>query len=80
MVINDGKTVTAYQFEHDPLVFDTAETRKIPTGINLPPTEMFLKELSHFIACVRENKPSDQIRKEEIFDVLEILEEVSFGG
>lgn len=79
VVINDGETVTAYQFDHEPFVFDTKETRKIPTGINLPPTEMFFNELSHFISCIREKKQSDRIRKDEIFHVLEILEDVSFG-
>lgn len=80
MVINDGKSVIAYQFDHEPYVFDTEESRKIPTGINLPPTAMFLHELSHFIDCVRENKKSEIIKKEEIFAVLEILENVSFNG
>lgn len=80
MIINDGTTVTAYQFDHDPFVFDTEEGRKIPTGINLPPTAMFLHELSHFIECVREKKQSELIKKEEIFAVLEILENVSFNG
>lgn len=78
VVINDGMTVTAYQFDHEPYVFDTEEANKIPTGINVPPTEMYLNELSHFIYCVRENKKSDIIKKEEIFNVLEILEDVSF--
>lgn len=40
---------------------------------------MFLKELSHFISCVRDNRNSDMVKKEEILTVLEILEEVSFG-
>ncbi|MCY1713126.1 Gfo/Idh/MocA family protein [Caproiciproducens galactitolivorans] len=78
VVINDGVTVTAYQFDHDPYVFDTEEVNKIPTGINVPPTEMYLNELNHFISCIRENKKSDIIKKEEIFNVLEILEDVSF--
>lgn len=80
VVVNNGSTVTTYQFDHDPYVFDTKETNKIPTGINVPPTEMFLTELSHFISCIRDNKYSDIIHKEEIFNVLEILENVSFGN
>lgn len=79
MVINDGNSVTAYQFGHDPLVFDTEESTKVPTGINLPPTAMFLHELSHFIDCVRGKKQSEIIKKEEIFTVLEILENISFN-
>jgi predicted dehydrogenase len=80
VVINDGATVTAFQFDHDPYVFDTEETQKIPTGINVPPTEMYLNELNHFMSCVRENKKSEIIKKDEIFSVLEILEDVSFNS
>lgn len=80
VVINDGKSVTAYQFDHEPYVYDTTEKNKIPTGINVPPTEMYLNELSHFITCIKENKNSDIVQKEQIFDVLEILENISFGN
>ena len=79
VVINDGTTVIAYQFDQEPYLFDTEETNKIPTGINVPPTEMYLNELKHFMSCVRENIKSEIIKKEEIFNVLEILENVSFG-
>lgn len=80
VVVNDGKAVIAYQIDHEPYIFDTEETNKIPTGINVPPTEMYLNELNHFISCIKDDKKSDIIKKEEIFDVLEILEEISFGN
>ena len=36
MVIYDGNTVTAYPHGSEPVVFDTEEAVKIPTGINVP--------------------------------------------
>lgn len=78
VVVNEGGKLIAYQIDQKPFVYDTLEMNKIPTGINVPPTEMFLNELSHFISCVRDNRKSELIKKEEIFQVLEILEAVSF--
>jgi len=79
VVINNGTNVIAYQFDHESFIFDTTEKRKITTGINVPPTAMYLNELNHFITCIREKKYSGIIQKDEIFAVLEILESVSFG-
>jgi len=79
VVINNGTNVIAYQFDHEPFIFDTTENRKITTGINVPPTAMYLNELNHFITCIHEKKYSEIIQKNEIFAVLEILESVSFG-
>lgn len=77
VVINDGATVTAYQFDKEARVFDTKETIKIPTGINLPPTGMFFAELSHFMQCIREGKPSEIVPKDQVLKVVELLEEIS---
>ncbi len=77
VVINDGTVLTAYQFDHDPVVFDTEEKIKIPTGINIPPTGVFLEELTHFMDCIRENRPSERVKENEIIAVLEILEQIS---
>ena len=77
VVINDGTKLTAYQFDREPLVFDTEEKIKIPTGINVPPTGVYLEELEHFADCIRNNKPSERIREDEIMAVIEILEQIS---
>ena len=58
MVIYDGNTVTAYPHGSEPVVFDTEEAVKIPTGINVPPTGWYYAELGHFLSCIREGKPS----------------------
>ena len=77
VVVNDGSHVTAYQFDHEPLIFDTEEEIKIPTGINLPPTGMFYKELSHFLSCIRENQPSSIVPKEQVLNVIELMEKIT---
>lgn len=77
VVINDGTRLTAYQYDHEPLEFDTEEKIKIPTGINVPPTGVYLEELEHFMDCIRNNRPSEKIRKDEIMAVMEILEQIS---
>jgi predicted dehydrogenase len=77
VVVNDGTKVIAYQFDHEPHIFDTEETVKIPTGINLPPTGMFYAELSHFVNCIREGKPSELVTREQVLTVVELLEEIS---
>ena len=73
VVINDGNGVTAYSFDHRPRVFDTEEKIKIPTGINLPPTGIFLTELTDFLEKTRQGGAGCD-REEEILTVLGILE------
>lgn len=77
MVVNDGTAVTAYQFGKAPRVFDTEDKIKIPTGINVPPTGWYLSELSHFMQCVKHNKPSPYVSEQQVLTVLEILEHVN---
>lgn len=77
VVVNDGTGMTAYQFDREPLVFDTEEKIKIPTGINVPPTGVYLEELTHFMDCIRNNRPSELVKEDEIMAVVEILEQIS---
>jgi predicted dehydrogenase len=77
LLVNDGESLTAYQFDHDPRVFDTEEELKISTGINLPPTGMFHKELSHFMDCIRKGVPSDKVTRVQVLTVVELLEEIT---
>lgn len=77
VVINDGTSMIAYQFDREPLVFDTEEKIKIPTGINVPPTGVYLEELTHFMDCIRQNRPSERVKQDEIMTVVEILEQIS---
>lgn len=77
VVINDGAHVTAYQFDQPPRVFDTEDEIKIPTGINLPPTGMFYRELTHYIDCASKNIPSDRVSRKQLLTVVELLEEIT---
>ena len=77
VVINDGASLTAYQFDKEPRIFNTEEKLKIPTGINLPPTGMFHKELSHFMDCIKKGIPSDKVTREQVLTVVELLQEIT---
>jgi predicted dehydrogenase len=77
MVINDGAALTAYQFGTPMASFDLNEEIKIETGINIPPTGIFLSELKHFINCVTNGTPSCLVTKEQVLSVVEILEAMS---
>ena len=73
-VICDGKTVTAYPCGEEPVTFDTEDPVKIPTGINVPPTGWYLRELGHFLDCVREDADSPLVPEARVLAVLDILE------
>lgn len=74
-VIYDGEHVAAYPYGGEPVVFDTEEKVKIPTGINVPPTGWYLRELGHFLDCVRRDTDSHLVPKERVLAVLELLEQ-----
>ena len=77
VVINDGATMTAYQFDKAPRVFDTKDEVEISTGINVPPCGWYYNELVHFADCIRKGVPSPYVSREQLLTVMEILEEVS---
>ena len=73
-VIYDGQTVTAYPYGGEPVVYDTEEKVKIPTGINVPPTGWYLRELGHFLDCLRRDEDSPLVPPERVLAVLDLLE------
>lgn len=77
VLVNEAGSLTAYAFDHPPRVFDTADEIQIPTGINLPPTGMFYRELSHFMECIREQKPSTRVSEDQVLTVIELLEQIA---
>ncbi len=77
VVVNDGITMTAYRFGHEPRIFDCKDAVEISTGINVPPCGWYYNELSHFAQCIREDKDSPLVPREQLLTVMEILEEVS---
>lgn len=80
VVIYDGESVVAYQFDQTPRVFDISEALKIPTGINLPPTGMFYDELGAFLEVIRKTPTAPPAREKELLAVIGILEEISHGS
>lgn len=77
VVVNDGSRVAAYQFDAPVREFDTREDLLIPTGINLPPTGMFHRELSHFMDCIERGVPSERVTREQVLTVVGLLEELT---
>ena len=77
MMINDGNSLKAYQFDHEPVIFDTKDEVMVSTGINVPPCGWYYNELKHFAECIREKKPSPYVTREQLLTVMEILEEIS---
>ncbi len=76
VVINDGRSLIAYQFDKEPRIFDVEEKVKIPTGINLPPTGMFLEELSDFLSQIVPGK-SGCPREKDILTLIKMLESIN---
>ena len=70
----DGQSVTAYPYGKEPVVYDTEDPLKIPTGINVPPTGWYLRELGHFLDCLRRDTDSPLVPKERVLAVLGLLE------
>lgn len=77
VVVNDGTTMTAYQFDHPPRVFDTKDEIMVSTGINVPPCGWYYNELKHFIQCVERREPTPYVTREQLLTVTEILEALS---
>ena len=72
----DSKNVILYEPDKEPFYFDLMDEIVISTSINLPPTGMFHKELSHFISCIERDIQSDRVYKEQIIKGVEIMEEL----
>lgn len=77
MLINDGSTLTAYQFGSEPKVFDTSDQVMVSTGINVQPCGWYYNELKHFLDCAREHRPSPNVGAGQLLTVMEILEDIS---
>jgi hypothetical protein len=72
---NDTMIVHTKDGKH--LTYSPQSESALDTGINVPKTDMYLTELSHFIGCINKGAPSDIVRREEIVMLLETLELLS---
>lgn len=75
MLICDASGLHGYDANGEAVAFDVEDEVKIPTGINLPPTGMFLRELTHFVSRAKEGRPSERVPKAQVLAVLETLEQ-----
>ncbi len=74
MLVCENGALTGYKEDGGVDRYDISEQIKIETGINVPPTGMFLSELKHFVERAAENKPSERVTKEQVLAVLETLQ------
>ena len=55
----------------------TKDDVMVSTGINVPPCGWYYYELKHFAECIRENRPSPYVTRDQLLTVMELLEEIS---
>lgn len=75
----NGESVILYQPNHLPYHYNLDEDFVVSTGINLPPTAMFYRELSHFISCIKKGIPSDIVNREQVVTGIQIMQEILQG-
>ncbi|MEG0750582.1 MAG: Gfo/Idh/MocA family oxidoreductase [Oscillospiraceae bacterium] len=76
VVTSEGGKVTVYTSDGAPQILDTEEKLLIPTGINVPPTGMYLRELNDFIGKIKAGERCGCDRESELLEVLKILETI----
>ena len=74
MLVCDHNGVTGYASDGTKETFDVEEAVKVDCGINLGMSGWFLRELTHILAYARMGKPSPLVPKQQVLDVVEILE------
>ncbi|MBP3655265.1 MAG: Gfo/Idh/MocA family oxidoreductase [Clostridia bacterium] len=76
MLVCDHNGVTGYSADGEVTQYDIAEEVTVDCGINLGRSGWFLRELSHLLECAQKNEPSPYVPKQQILDVLEIIEKI----
>ena len=74
MLICDAEGLTGYHADGTVTRYDVEDAVKIPTGINVPPTGWFLRELTHYVDCAQRGVPSDVVPRAQVLTVVGILE------
>ncbi|NLY73250.1 MAG: Gfo/Idh/MocA family oxidoreductase [Tissierellia bacterium] len=77
-VVSEEGQLIAYPADGQPIVYNVEEKELIETGINVPPTEMYLTQLRHFIDCIKLDIPSPIVKEEQVISTLEILENIQW--
>lgn len=76
MLICDAKGLFAYTADGQSIEYKAENTFAIPSGINLPPSDWFYNELSHFVDCAEKNVPSAKVQKERVLQVIAFIESI----
>ncbi len=72
--------VTLFTKEGPPQIFEPARENAVATGINVPATDMYRDELTHFLTCIRNGTPSDVVSEADVVAVIGILEKLMAQG
>lgn len=73
----DGDKLMVYALDAEPQQLNEKEEIIVETGINVPSTGAYYKELLHFFTCIDEDNDSDLFEDHELIEVIEILEEIN---
>lgn len=76
LIENDGGKVVLYRPDEEPFYYQPEEEVSVSTGINLPVTGMFYRELSHFVSCIEKGIPSDRVSRDQIITGVDIMEKI----
>lgn len=80
LLVSENDELILYEKNKGERKIDITDKVLVSTGINLPPTGMFYNELTHFLDCIRQGKESTVITKKQVLTVIEILEDIVYGG
>lgn len=76
VLVRDASGLNGYGADGETAAFDIEDRVMIPTGINVPPNGSFLRELTHFTRCARENAPSERVPRAQVLATLETLQAI----
>ncbi|MFV0380286.1 MAG: Gfo/Idh/MocA family protein [Anaerorhabdus sp.] len=76
-LVNSNNSLKLYKDDGEIIQFDIEEKEVVSTGINVPPTGMYLSELKHFIDCTSRGIPSNIVSEDQILKTIEILEDIN---
>ncbi len=66
-----------YPSEGEEVHYPLADDVLISTGINVPATGMYYRELSHFVSCLTEQRDSEIIGADQVIAALAVLEKIT---
>lgn len=77
VVLFDGKQVITYPKEDEITTQVFESTIKLDSKINVGETDMYYRQLSHFVDCIKQDVISPLVDQGQVLSVLEILERIN---